>query len=318
VLGAGLAPGDGDGVVGLLHERLLVLGERGLHGGQFAAGGERFAVVVDHLDAHAQVVGQFLDAEIGGGNGDAVLAREMVGEILGERAAVGLQVACDNLRGRLQWLELDARGLRERAEQQGDFLLEVAGHEPVEQRGLEELRLAIGQAERDAVLLGAGLVGVVERERTVGELHLVGEPLRVEFLERAEQILLLHAQPARLGGDVLLPLALEILHGGDAGAGEALVVELVGGLLEREPVLRADLCLDRGDLVAQAAVVLEERQGGRLERVGHQRAADEDLGGAAGSMRPKSMWRFCTSRPCRSVRSRTSTRPASTCQSGSP
>jgi hypothetical protein len=243
---------------------------------EVAAGREHGATVVLDAEAHAQVRGERPEVEVLGGDANAADALERRGERVGQRARGGVERRLERRHRRGHRDEPATDVLRERPHEGGDELRAQGGHEPLEALGAEPAERAQRDVDGDAVVLGAGLEAVAQRQLEVSPAPGVGAAGVVDVAadeELARQVEELG--PARA---LVAPPAVEVRARDDAGW-HALVEERVEHFVAGEQAAAASAllgCLDLGDPGAVAG-------GERVARVpvaGHERAAQEELAGA--------------------------------------
>ena len=279
-----LGEGAGHGVASLV-------GELQLQRAQVLARGDGPAAVVDDAEGHAQVAGDAVELDVGGRDGRVRQPLDDRGDGGGERLVGRLirQLCRDLHRPVVRRDDLSTDGLRERLDDGGDELGAEARHLPVEAVRAHPGEQGQRDDGRDAVVDGARLEAVPQREalvvlppaRRVGRLVDLGRVLRGESLRR-------HREQVGGVGARAPPPSLEAPRRIHVG-GYALLVELEDGLVVEQDVAAPRAFLELLELGAELAVGAVEGLLG-VPLALHERVPDEELAGVglvdAGELHP--------------------------------
>ena len=174
--------------------------------------------------------------------------------------------------------EVAAQVFWQRADQRGDQFLAQRGHLPGELVAAEAREHLDRHVHGDAVVVGARLEAVGQRQRQV--TRLPGVRLVGGGVLGAQQVVAGERQQVRCAVPLLLPPGVEVPRRDDLGR-DAGVVERVDLVVADEQVAAAGALLDFGELLAQPRVVAEEVVAG-LPVALDERVPDEQLAGELG------------------------------------
>ena len=265
-----------------------LVGEPGLQFAEVLRGAERAPAIVDRAERHAQVRRHALDVEVARVDGGEREAPDRLPEDRGERLTVGPALGAVGQLGRDLRRpfggrhDLPAQHLRQRAQHRRDELVAQARHLPVEPGRSEPGEQHEGHLHGHAVVVGARLEPVAQREGLVALPPAVGEPVVLHRLVVvADEVGRPHRE--QLGGRAVraAPPAFERARVRDVGRHSRLV-EGDDRFVAREDVAAAGALLDLAEFAAQGAVRAHEGEeplveAGRVPVLVDEGVPDEEL-----------------------------------------